>query len=65
MKRKTYRNFLIIKNKLMKEKGYPSDEASKLTHLIFENTENDGAGRTAEDFYSKILSKAEYEAQFA
>lgn len=63
MKRKTYRNFIIIMNKLMKEKGYDKDEASKLTHLVFENTEFDLAGRTAEYWYSRILSKAEYEAE--
>jgi hypothetical protein len=55
---------MIIKNKLMKEKGYNSEEAAKLTHLVFENTENDLAGRTAEYFYSMIISKAEYEAQY-
>lgn len=64
MKRKTYRNFMIIKNKLIKEKGYTSEEASKLTHLIFESTENDDAGRTAEHFYSTVLSKAEFEEQY-
>lgn len=63
MKRKTYRNFMIIKNKLMREKKYDSNEASQLTHLIFENTEYDTEGRTAEFFYSRVLSKAEYEAQ--
>lgn len=64
MKRKTYRNFIIIKNKLMREKGYGNDEASKLTHLVFDNTENDDAGRTAEYWYSRILSKAEYDAEY-
>lgn len=64
MKRKTYRNFLIIKNKLMREKGYSSEEASNLTHLIFENTLNDMTGRPAEYFYSMVLSKEEFESQF-
>ena len=63
MKRKTYHNFLIIRNKLMSEKGYTPQEASDLTHKIFENTHNDALGRTAEHFYSMVLPKAEFEAQ--
>ena len=63
MKNKTYRNFTIIKNKLIREKGYNKEEASKLTHIVFENTVLDDAGRTAEYWYSRILSKSEFEAQ--
>ena len=59
MKRKTYRNFLIMMNRLQREKGYTKSEAEKLTHQIFENLEAN-AGRTAEQFYNMILSKAEY-----
>ena len=61
MKRKTYRNFMIIANKLQKEKGYNQQEAFDISHKIFENVENDGAGRTAEFFYRMIVSKEEYE----
>lgn len=64
MKRKTYRNFMIIRNKLMREKGYSPEEASNLTHLIFENVEYN-PGRTAEDFYSMVISKEEFESQLA
>jgi hypothetical protein len=65
IRRKTYHNFLIVRNKLMREKGYDPTEASELTHLIFENAENDGAGRSVEHFYDMVLSKTDYEAQYA
>ena len=61
MKRKTYRNFIIIANKLQREKGYPKQEAFDLAHKVFENVENDGAGRTAEFFYGMIVSKNDFE----
>ena len=61
MKRKTYRNFMIIANKLQRQKGYNQQEAFDLAHKVFENVENDGAGRTAEFFYGMIVSKTEYE----
>lgn len=64
MKRKTYRNFIIIANKLQREKGYSKQEAFDLAHKVFENVENDGAGRTAEFFYGMILSKAEFETVY-
>ena len=47
MKRKTYRNFIIIANKLQREEGYTKQEAFELAHKVIENVENDGAGRTA------------------
>ena len=62
MKNKTYRNFLIVRNKLLKEKGYDVQEANKLSHLIFENYNLDST-RTIEWYYDRILSKAEFEAQ--
>ena len=65
MKRKTYRNFIIIANKLQREKGYPKQEAFDLAHKVFENVENDGAGRTAEFFYGMILSKNDFEEAYA
>ena len=61
MKRKTYRNFMIIANKLQREKGYSQQEAFDLSHKVFENVENDGAGRTAEFFYGMIVSKNDFE----
>lgn len=66
MRRKTYRNFLIVKNALMKQKGYSPEEASKLTHMVFENFEcdKDYGGRSVEHWYDMILPKAEYEAGF-
>ena len=63
IKRKTYRNFMIIANRLMKEKGYTFKEAEKLTHQIFDNMEAN-AGRTAEQFYNMILSKEEYTKEY-
>lgn len=64
IKNKTYHNFLIIRNKLMNEKGYDPQTASKLTHNIFENLEAN-TGRTAEEFYNRILSREEYEAEYS
>ena len=61
MKRKTYRNFMIIANKLQREKGYNQQEAFDLSNKVFENVENDSAGRTADFFYGMIVSKPEYE----
>ena len=61
MKNKTYRNFMIIANKLQREKGYNQQEAFDLSNRVFENVENDSAGRTAEFFYGMIVSKPEYE----
>lgn len=61
MKRKTYRNFIIIANKLQREKGYSQQEAFDLSHKVFDNVENDCAGRTAEFFYGMIVNKSEYE----
>lgn len=60
---KTYHNFLVIRNALMREKGYTPDEATKLTHMVFENVAAN-PGRHAEEFYRMILSKAEYEAEY-
>lgn len=63
IKNKTYHNFLIIRNKLMCEKGYDPCTASQLTHNIFD-TLSVNPGRTAEEFYNLILSKEEYEAEY-
>ena len=52
---------MIIANKLQREKGYNQQEAFDLSHKVFENVENDSAGRTAEFFYGMIVSKAEFE----
>lgn len=66
IRNKTYRNFIIIKNKLMKEKGYSPDEASKLTHLVFENVfyDKDYGNRSAEYFYSMILSAEDFAKEY-
>ena len=61
IKNKTYRNFMFIKNKLMTEKGYPADEASKITHLIFENHEANNKDRSIKWFYDMVISKQENE----
>ena len=67
IRNKTYRNFIIIKNKLMKEKGYSPDEASKLTHHVFENVfyDKDYGNRSAEYFYNTILSAEEFAKEYA
>ena len=62
MKKKTYHNFLIVRNKLMNEKGYRPSEASDIAHLIFENYHYDST-RTVRDYYDRVLSKEKFEAQ--
>ena len=62
MKRKTYRNFLIVKNLLMKDKGYGIADATDITHRIFENYELDNT-RTIKDYYDRVLSRKEFELQ--
>lgn len=62
MKRKTYRNFLIVRNKLIKYKGYDKQEASNIAHLIFENYELD-SNHTINEYYDRVLSKKEFELQ--
>ena len=61
IKNKTYHNFIIIMNRLIK-KGYNKEEAEVLTHKCFNNSEEDG--RSPEVFESMILSKSDYEYQY-
>lgn len=63
MKNKTYRNFLIVRNKLIKEKGYDTRTAADLTHRIFENHKAN-PNQTIKMFYDRILAKEEFEAQY-
>lgn len=65
MKRKTYHNFLVIRNKLMREKHYDCETATTLTHRIFDECLPANPCRTAEWFYDRILSKEEYEKEYA
>jgi hypothetical protein len=65
MKNKTYRNFIIVMNKLMKEKGYGKDEAAKLTHMVFDNLESDCGYHSVQFWYDMIMSKADYEREQA
>ena len=66
IRNKTYRNFIIIRNKLMKEKGYSRKEATKLTHLVFEKVfyDKDCGNRPAEYFYNTILSAEEFAKEY-
>jgi len=65
MKKKTYNNFMTIMSKLQKEKHYNKEESEHLARLIFDNVESDiGYGnKSAEFFYSKILTKEEFEQE--
>ena len=65
IRNKTYRNFIIIKNKLTKEKGYTPEEASQITHQIFENVwfDKDYGNRSAEFFYDAIVDADTYNQQ--
>ena len=56
---------MIINNKLIREKGYSPEEATKITHLIFDNVlydKNCGA-RSAEYFYDMVLSAEDFAKQ--
>jgi hypothetical protein len=64
MKRKTYRNFLVVWNLLQQEKGYDRETARKLAHMVFENAEAN-PGQSINRFYDRILSKEEYTAECA
>jgi hypothetical protein len=63
MKKKTYHNFLIVRNKLMTEKGYDPRTAEDLAHRIFENYKAN-PGQTVKMQYDRILTKEEFEAQY-
>lgn len=66
MKRKTYRNFLLVMDILQDVKHYTRAESERLARKVFENVEADkgNGNRTAEWFLSRILTKEEYEAQY-
>ena len=66
IRNKTYRNFIIIRNKLMKEKGYSREEATNLSHLVFENVfyDKDYGNNPAEYFYNMILSAEEFAKEY-
>lgn len=64
MKRKTYRNFLVVWNLLQQEKGYDRETARKLAHMVFENAEAN-PGQSINRLYDRILPKEEYTAECA
>lgn len=65
IRNKTYRNFIIIRNKLIREKGYSKEEATTLSHTIFENVfyDKDHGNRSAEYFYDMVLTAEQYRGQ--
>lgn len=63
MKKKTYHNFLIVRNKLMFEKGYEPREAERITHRIFNNYQLDNT-HTIKWYYDMVLTKEEFEMQY-
>ena len=66
IRNKTYRNFMIIRGKLIREKGYSPEEATKLTHLVFENVlyDKNCGDRPAEYFYNTISSAEEVAKEY-
>lgn len=62
MKRKTYRNFLVVRNKLLKEKGYAVQDANAIAHRIFENYDLDNS-RTIKDYYDRVITREQFETQ--
>ena len=60
MKRKTYRNFLIVWNALQKEKGYDKETAREISHRIFDNAESDQC-RPILWYYNAVLPREEFE----
>lgn len=62
MKRRTYRNFMLVMDILTDVKHYTKGEAEKITRQIFNDVEADkGRGdRSAEWFLARIISKEEW-----
>ena len=65
MKRRTYRNFMLVMDILQDVKHYNASEAERIARQIFDNVEADkGRGdRSAEWFLSRIITKEEWLAQ--
>lgn len=65
MKRRTYRNFLLVMDILQDVKHYTKSESERIARQIFDNVENDkGRGdRSAEWFLSRIVAKEEWLAE--
>lgn len=63
MKKKTYRNFLIVRNKLMNEKGYDPRTSEQIAHRIFENYQLDNT-HSIQWYYDKVLTREEFELQY-
>ena len=68
MKRKTYKNFILIMDMIQDLKHYNPQEAERLTRKVFENVEADkGPGklnRSAEYFIDMILPAEEFYAEY-
>lgn len=62
MKRRTYRNFMLVMDILQDVKHYTKSEAEPIARQIFDNVEDDkGHGdRSAEWFLSRIVTKEEW-----
>lgn len=62
MKRRTYRNFLLVMDILQDVKHYTKSEAERIARQIFDNVEDDkGRGdRSVEWFLSRIVTKEEW-----
>lgn len=62
MKRRTYRNFMLVMEILQDVKHYTKSEAERIARQIFDNVEDDkGRGdRSAEWFLSRIVTKEEW-----
>ena len=63
MKKKTYHNFLIIRNLLMSEKGYDPRTSERIAHRIFDNYQLDNT-HTIKWYYDMVLTKEEFEMQY-
>lgn len=65
MKRRTYRNFMLVMDILQDQKHYTKPEAERIARQIFDDVEADkGRGdRSAEWFLSRIITKEEWLAQ--
>lgn len=63
IKNLTYRNFMVIMNRVMR-KGYNKEEAESITRGIFSLHEANPNGWSVESLEQKILSKGEYDAEY-
>ena len=66
MKNLTYGNLMVVINRLIKEKHYGFEDAERIARNIFRNAENNPFWENpVEHFYNCVLSREDFEAEYA